>query len=81
MAHNIEDRRESGVGFLRNLADRFAGKRETTGVALNRFALIFFFDPAHCHAGRNSSARSESARLSFAANFSVIRWKAWLRIV
>ncbi len=37
----------------------------TTGVALNRFALLFFFDPAHCHAGRNSSARSESTRLSF----------------
>ena len=28
MAYNIEDRRESGVGFLRNLADRFAGKRD-----------------------------------------------------
>jgi hypothetical protein len=27
----------------------------------NRFALLFFFDPAHWHAGRNSSAHSEWA--------------------
>jgi hypothetical protein len=41
---------------------RLAG---TTGVAFNRFALIFFFDTAHCNAGRNSSAHSEQAQLSF----------------
>jgi hypothetical protein len=70
MLHQLRaraDQRERSVLLVEPFHSRIIEMRELQldDIAIPCLALLFFFDPAHCHAGRNSSARSESARLSF----------------